>query len=118
MSEDEVRATEVERLRALVDCDIERARELHADDFQLINPGGGALTREEYLGLVSSGQMRYVSWEPEEIVVRLHGDAAVLRYRAELSFGPGTTLRCWHTDTYERRSGRWQAVWSQATIIQ
>ena len=26
--------------------------------------------------------------------------------------------RYWHTDLYERREGRWQVVWSQATGIQ
>ena len=35
---DELRATERERLQSLVDGDIETARRLHADDFQLINP--------------------------------------------------------------------------------
>jgi len=23
----------------------------------------------------------------------------------------------WHTDLYERRGGRWQVVWSHATLI-
>jgi hypothetical protein len=35
-----VRATERARLRALVDKDMEMANQLHADDFELINPGG------------------------------------------------------------------------------
>jgi hypothetical protein len=26
-------------------------------------------------------------------------------------------MRDWHTDTYEKQSGRWQVVWSQATQI-
>ncbi len=39
---DQIRAIERERLRALVDVDLEVAERLHADDFQLINPGGGS----------------------------------------------------------------------------
>jgi hypothetical protein len=33
--------------------------------------------------------------------------------------GQRTPLRSfWHTDVYEKRNGRWQVVWSQATLIQ
>jgi hypothetical protein len=34
------------------------------------------------------------------------------------SLEPGNqSLHAWHTDVYERRDGRWQVVWSQATTI-
>ena len=29
----------------------------------------------------------------------------------------GELWQYWHTDGYERRDGRWQVVWSQATRI-
>jgi hypothetical protein len=44
-----------------VDGDIPLARRLHAEDFQLINPSGGALTREEYLGGLASGFLDYLA---------------------------------------------------------
>jgi hypothetical protein len=47
---DQLRSAERERLRALVEADVEVAGRLHAEDFQLINPLGGSLTRAEYLG--------------------------------------------------------------------
>ena len=79
------------------------------------------LSREDYLGAIASGHMRYVSWEPEAISVRLYGTAAVLRYQAQLEivFGghPVPRARYWHMDSYEWRDGRWQAVWSQATAV-
>ena len=119
---EELRATERQRLRSLVDADVTRARELHADDFQLINPSGAALSKEQYLGQIASGELDYLIWEPDPIQVRLHGDAAVIRYqaRAQATFaGRKTALgRFWHTDVYEKRGGRWQVVWSQATQIQ
>jgi Domain of unknown function (DUF4440) len=120
--EAEVRAVERERLRALVDANLEVARRLHADDFQLINPLGQPLSKDEYLGAIASGQVDYIVWEPEEIVVRVHGDAAVIRYRARLQNvvrGQENPLgHFWHMDAYEKRNGRWQVVWSQATQIQ
>lgn len=118
---DQIRATERERLRALVAADIEVARKLHADDFQLVNPLGGSLSKEQYLGGVASGEIDYLVWEPELIEVRLYGRAALIRYQSRLEIvvrGQKVSLRrYWHTDSYEKRGGRWQVVWSQATEI-
>jgi len=38
---------EVTRLRSLVEFDMETARTLHADDFQLVNSSGGALSKDD-----------------------------------------------------------------------
>ena len=48
-----IRASERARLKALVEADIEVARQLHADDFQLINPVGESLSKEQYLAAVA-----------------------------------------------------------------
>ena len=86
---DLLRRTERERLRALVDANMERADQLHADDFQLINPFGGASTKEQYLSGVASGQVNYLLWEPGDIAVRIHGDAAIIRYQAQIQIVVG-----------------------------
>lgn len=118
---DLIRATERERLRALVEANMEVARQLHADDFQLINPLGQSLSKEQYLGGIASGDLDYLVWEPESIEVRLYDQAAVIRYQSQLEIVvQGQKVprqRYWHTDSYEKRNGRWQVVWSQATEI-
>jgi hypothetical protein len=119
--EDNIREIERSRLRALVAGDIAMARPLHADDFQLITPIGMALSREDYLGAITAGQIKYLAWEPGDIAVRLHRSAALIRYRARLEviFGghPVPSGEYWHSDAYEHRDGRWMVVWSQATAI-
>jgi hypothetical protein len=122
------------RLRALVDADIETAEPLHADDYQLVTPNGSDLTKDDYLGAIGSGQLRYRVFEAvSDIKVLSDGEAggegeadgngegngplAVLRYQARISFDDRPGLLCWHTDCYRRRDGRWQVVWSQATRI-
>jgi ketosteroid isomerase-like protein len=114
-----LRSTERERLRALVAGDVERAAQLHTEDFQLINPLGGALSKEQYLGGIGSGQIHYLYWEPESIAVRLYADVAVIRYRSELEIVvKGHHIprrRYWHTDLYERHGTQWQVAWSHAT---
>jgi hypothetical protein len=116
-----IRATERERLRALVEADMEVARPLHARDFQLITPRGESYSKEQYLGGIASGQIDYLVWRAEPIQVRLYGDAAVIRYQSELEIVVGGERvprgRYWHTDSYEKRDGQWQIVWSQATAI-
>jgi hypothetical protein len=119
--EDNIRQIERSRLRALVAGDIAAAHPLHADDFQLITPIGAALSREQYLGAIAAGQIKYTVWEPGDIAVRLYGPAAVIRYRARLEVifngHPVPQADYWHTDAYERRERRWMVVWSQATAI-
>jgi len=114
-----LRSTERERLHALVTGDMERANQLHNDDFQLINPLGGAVSKEQYLGGISSGQIHYLYWEPETIAVRVYGDAAVIRYRSDLEIVvQGHHIprqKYWHTDLYERHGMEWRVVWSHAT---
>jgi hypothetical protein len=117
--EDEIRGTERERLRALRERDINAAERLHAEDFELITPDGARLTKDAYLDRVRTGVTRYLRWEPDDIRVHLYDAGAAIRYTSTIEiiddgehFGPN---RYWHTDVYERRDGRWQIVWSQAT---
>ena len=118
---DLIRSTERERLRALVQADTAVANRLHASDFQLINPSGGTLSKEQYLGGIATGVLDYLVWDPDSIAVRGYDQAAVIRYSSHLEIvvqGQKVPLsRYWHTDIYERRNGQWQVVWSQATEI-
>ncbi|MCB8819425.1 nuclear transport factor 2 family protein [Microvirga rosea] len=118
---DLLRNTERARLRALVSADLDQARQFHAPDFQSITPIGAALSKEDYMGAIASGHLKYLTWQPADIAVRLYDGAAVLRYRAQLEvvFG-GHKIPLsdyWHTDTYEDRDGQWMVVWSHATAI-
>ena len=110
------RALEERRTRALVERDMATLEELHAQNYQLITPSGKAFTRKKYLAAVKAEPF-YAAWEVGEMAVRVSADMAVVRYRARLRFPSGREIVCWHTDSYERAAGRWQAVWSQATEI-
>ncbi|MBB5205183.1 hypothetical protein HNQ51_002502 [Inhella inkyongensis] len=112
-------ALEQRRTQALLARDIATAMRLHAADYQLITPGGGALSRERYLGLIESGELIYLGWEIGAAALRRGADMALLRYRATLTLAGGEQrpFDVWHTDSYELRDGEWLAVWSQATAI-
>lgn len=118
---DLLRTVERTRLRALVESDIHTADRLHAADYQLITPGGGTFSKAEYLGGIADGTIRYRRFEPDgEIRVRVWESAAALRYEVNIEVvdnGNVYSDRCWHTDIYELREGRWVAAWSHATRI-
>lgn len=118
---EQLRQLEIARGKAMADADIATARRLMAGDFQLINPGGQPLSRDELLGAVGSGQLDFLVDEPTSpIVVRQAGTAAVLRYQRSFDLviaGTRLTHKAWSTVLYEHRHGRWLAVWEQTTAI-
>ena len=118
MSSAELPDLERRRLRALLAADIKTAAPIHADDYQLVTPNGSEMTKDDYLGAIASGQLRYRIFEPvSDIAVLGDEPVAIVRYQARISFDDRAGLLCWHTDCYQMRDGRWQVVWSQATQI-
>ena len=71
--EDDLAGIERERLRVLVELDLDRAWALHADDFQLVTPSGRVFSREAYLEAVRTRDIAYAAWDPGEIAVRRWG---------------------------------------------
>lgn len=110
------RTLELRRTRALVERDLATLEELHSPDYQLITPAGKIFSREAYLGAIKTEPF-YAGWLVGDMSFRISAQMAVVRYKAQLRFPSGREVVCWHTDSYERRTQGWQAVWSQATGI-
>src|SRR4051812_3801567 len=98
---DQIRDTEQARLRALLSGDVDAARPFHAPEFQFITPRGIALSLEDYMGEIAARDIRYLTWEPGEIAVQVHGSLAVIRYRSKLQVATGADVLPmtdhWHT---------------------
>jgi hypothetical protein len=119
---DAVRSVAHERISALVTANMEVARQLHAQDFQLVTPLGAVFSKEEYLGAVAAGHLHYLAVELDSpIDVRLYDDVALIRYRSQIEIEVQgqryPRAPYWFTDAYEKRDGQWQIVWSQGTGI-
>jgi len=108
------RSLEERRTRALVEQRMDVVEELHAPEYELVTPAGRVMHRADYLSAIEEAPF-YTAWDIADMKCRISADTAILRYKATLRFPSGRELQCWHTDLYERREGRWQAVWSQAT---
>jgi hypothetical protein len=80
------------------------------------------LSKDQYLGAVAAGAVHYLVWEFESpIEVRTYGEVALIRYQSQIEIVVQGKMYprapVWHTDAYERRDGRWQVVWSHATLV-
>jgi hypothetical protein len=121
-SDQDLAALERSRLQALVDADVATAEDLMSSDFELVNPGGATLARDDYLGAVGAGIIDYLVFEPASAIdVRRFGSSAMLRFEVRFDLVIGGELRLthggWITELYELRGGRWKIVWEQATAI-
>ena len=119
---DELKAIEREKLAAFVAKDVETLQRIHARDFQLVNPAGQELNRDDYLNGIAQGYITYSRWEPEsQIQAVVYGDGAVLRYRAQVEVSvqgeAQPAQHFWQIEVYEKRSDGWQTVFSQATRV-
>jgi hypothetical protein len=118
---DHLRSLEAVRHAALVDGKVELVRPTLADDFQLIDPGGDATSKDDYLDEVATRAVDYLSWDIiSPIEVRLFEGAAILRYRSRIVVtlgGAPVTGEFWQTDVYELRGGDWLVTWAQTTQI-
>ena len=120
--DDAVRALEQEKLAALVARDTETLQRIHANDFQLVNPAGQELNRDDYLNGIAMGFIEYRKWEPEtRIQAYVFGEVAILRYQSRVQVAvqgeAQPEQRFWQLEVYEKRRDGWQTTFSQSTRV-
>ncbi|MFA5551338.1 MAG: nuclear transport factor 2 family protein [Trueperaceae bacterium] len=119
--EEHIRNLELERQRLMVEGDVAAVDPFHADDFRLINPFGGQLTKNDILDVVNVGGLVFLKIDISNMEVRVFGTGAALKYLATMQVElEGEVLpeqHIWHLVTYELRGDQWQAVWSVASEV-
>lgn len=120
-AEAQIRQLQLESLELAVDGDTDALRSYLSEDFVGINPLGIPDTREGRLAGMDAGAPDFLAIQPTTpIDVDVHGNHALVRFqvRIELTiFGSHLEHLMWDTLFYERRQGRWIAVWEQATAV-
>ena len=117
----EVLACDESFFTALLAADHELLGTILADDFLIIDVLSGHVAhREELLGVISSGQLRFaeVTRHGEERSVRLRDSAAVVAGRTRMVVcyrGDEVTVQSRYTHVYARESGRWRLMSAQGT---
>lgn len=107
---------------AWVEGDREFIESSLADDWSVTDLTGCVLTKEEVLREAFGSDERHVaSMEIDDIRVRSFGNWAIVTGRTQAAGeyqGQMVEVKLRFTDVFIMRDGRWQAVSSQATMIQ
>jgi hypothetical protein len=119
---EELRTIEQARLDAFVAGDVEKLQRLHANDYQLVNPAGQELNRDDFLNGIAMGFITYRRWQPEgRIQAYVFGEVAVLRYQSTVELSVQGEAQpeqhFWQVEVYEKRRDGWQATFSQSTRV-
>jgi ketosteroid isomerase-like protein len=99
-------------IRAVQDGDVERFREILADDFLCTLPDGSLIDRERFLQRTAR-PVQIRNLEAHDVKVRLMGEFAIVHARTAFTHLDGRPGSGRYTDVWARRDGRWVAVAAQ-----
>src|SRR5262249_22790927 len=94
--------------------DVERFREILADDFLCSLPDGSLLDRGRFLERTARPP-GIANLEAHDVNVRLMGDFAIIHGRTTYTTADGGSGTGRYTDVWARRGGRWLAVSAHVT---
>ena len=119
-AEQEIRQRETRRFEAIVRGDAAALQDILADDLTYTHTSGVHETKAELTEKLKSGQLKYESFTPDDIVVQVYGTTAVLTGTASVRVqvkGEHLSFRLRFTDVYVKKDNRWQMVAWQATRL-
>jgi ketosteroid isomerase-like protein len=119
-SEKQVASLSKQTQAALVAGDTQALNALLADDWVGINPEGSVQSKAECVKDFKAGVVDFEAIDPQEVKVRVYGDAAVVSGRSHVKLthsGHKIDDRVRVTEVYVRQGGKWQCVSTQVTSI-
>ena len=117
---DEIIALENQRVAAMIAGDESTLDRILADDLIYTHSTARVETKAEFIGNVTSGRTRYVSFERYDVNIRDYGDTAVVTGHAKLQVTASDRdleFQVRFLDVYCRLNGSWQMVAWQSTKI-
>jgi hypothetical protein len=117
----QVLAAEHARTTALEHSDVATLKRIMAEDVTYIHASGKVDTKKSYLDAIHSGQLRYISWRPMDLHVRVLRSGAVINgeYAAKVNDSRVQStpfdINIFILTVYARRNGQWQQIAWQST---
>jgi ketosteroid isomerase-like protein len=105
---------------AAVKGDTKALDSILADDWVGINPRGNVESKAQQAKTLKDGSVDFEAIDPEEVKVRVYGDAAVVtgRYHVKLTFnGQKIDDLVRTTEVFAKQGGKWRCVSTQVTSI-
>lgn len=121
--EDQLLALERAFFDALLQADVAALGEILAEDFMLIDVSGGQMTKDQFLGVLATGQLKFTSITAQSgSRVRVYGTAAAaVNGRTVMSMQFMNTelnVESRYTHVYAPDAGTWRMEIAQGTSIQ
>ncbi len=119
-AEQEIRQQEARRFEAIVRGDVAALDQILSDDLTYTHATGVFETKAEFIDKMKSGQLKYESFAPEDIRVRVYGTTGVVTGVARVKVqvkGEPLSFQLRFTDVYVKKGNRWQMVAWQATRL-
>ena len=101
-------------IRSVQTSDVQRFREILADDFLCSLPDGSLVDRDRFLEQTAR-PVTISNLEAHDVNVRLMGDFAIVHARTTYTTANGSAGSGRYTDVWARRRGRWLAVSAHVT---
>jgi ketosteroid isomerase-like protein len=96
--------------------DVERFRQLLADDFQCSTPAGELLDKTQFLER-TAGPRTLERLTGEEVRIRILGDVAIIHAATTFTTLAGHEGRGRYTDDWQKRNGTWVCVSAHVTRL-
>jgi uncharacterized protein (TIGR02246 family) len=120
-TEQEIKALEEDRNRAIVQGDAAALERMTADDYTFITLRGELRTKSEIVKGFQSGSFKYESRQISDLRIRVYGDTAVVTGRSTQKGrenGKDYSGDYRFTRVYIKQNGRWMSVALQTTLVQ
>jgi ketosteroid isomerase-like protein len=116
----EILDLESRRFHAMQEVDVATLNEILSDDLTYTHSNGWQQTKAEVIGVLGSGELKYLSITTRDLKVRVYGESAVVTGHAMVRIkarGEEETLNICYLDVYVKQEGRWQMVaWQSARV--
>jgi len=116
----DVERMEDKRAEAVLKADMPTLYSIYAEDFFYNRAGGDSLTREQYLPMYGSGELKVLKMTGEGRTVKAYGDSAIVTGIVHVDAtikGEARTLHLRYMNVWVKRQGAWVLVARQATNI-
>ena len=118
---EEVRLRQGELEQALIHADMAKLDQMLTTDFLRTPPGGRDTDKTEYSRLISSGQLRYLSFEDRDQKYRAYGDTVLVNMeshlRNRLASGAESELTLRLIWVWVKQNGQWLLAGVQGTEV-
>jgi uncharacterized protein (TIGR02246 family) len=120
--EQEIRRLNTEEVNAFLHNDPKEMARVWSDDLVVTNPLNRFVTKQQILGMMTSGFLIITSYDRQIEYVRVYGDTAIVAGNETVVWGgkmpnAGKTEHLRFTGVWMKQQSRWQQVARHANII-